>query len=93
MWICLQFSVTRGMDNRGVRANEALNETIDLLAMANNVHWYGHVLRREDCHVLRIALHFAVEGQWKKQRLKSSWKKQVEEGSVKVGLRREDALF
>ena len=25
-----------------------LNETIDQLAMANNVRWYGYVLRRED---------------------------------------------
>ena len=24
-----------------------LKETIDQLAMANSVHWYGHVLRRE----------------------------------------------
>ena len=23
-----------------------LNETIDQLAMANNVHWHGHALRR-----------------------------------------------
>ena len=30
-----------------------LNETIDQLAMANSVHWYDHVLRREDDHVLR----------------------------------------
>ena len=29
------------------------NETIDQLAMANSVRWYGHVLRREDGHVLR----------------------------------------
>ena len=26
-----------------------LKETIDQLAMENSVHWYGHVLRREDC--------------------------------------------
>ena len=25
-----------------------LKETIDQLAMANSVRWYGHVLRRED---------------------------------------------
>ena len=43
-----------------------LNETMDQLAMANNVHWYGHVLRREDGHVLRRALDFEVEGQTKK---------------------------
>ena len=30
-----------------------LNETIDQLAMANSVHWYGIVLRRENGHVLR----------------------------------------
>ena len=27
-----------------------LNETICHLAMANSVHWYGHVLNREDGH-------------------------------------------
>ena len=43
-----------------------LKETIDQLAMANSVHWYGHVLRREDGHVLRRALDFEVEGQRKK---------------------------
>ena len=35
-----------------------LNETIDQLAMVDNVRWYGHVLRREDGHVLRRALYF-----------------------------------
>ena len=53
-------------------------ETMDQLAMAYSVHWYRHVLRR--------ALYFEVKGQRKK------WKKQVEEESVKVGLRREDTL-
>ena len=48
-----------------------LNETIDQLAMANNICWYGHVLWREDGlvlwiedgHVLRRALNLEVEGQ------------------------------
>ena len=35
-----------------------LNETIDQLAVANSGCWYGHVLTREDGHVLRWALHF-----------------------------------
>ena len=69
-----------------------LNETVDQLAMANGVHWYGHVLRREDGHVLRRALDFEVEGQRKKGRPKRTWKKHVEEESVKIGLRRKDAL-
>ena len=40
-----------------------LSETKDQFAMANSVHWYGHVLRREGSHVLRRALYFEVEGQ------------------------------
>ena len=56
-----------------------LNETMDQLAMANSVRWNGHVLRREDGHVLRRALHFKVEGQRKKGRPERTWKKQVEE--------------
>ena len=32
-----------------------LNEIIDQLSMARSVRWYGHVLRREDGHVLRRA--------------------------------------
>ena len=69
-----------------------LNETMDQLAMASSFRWYGHVLRREDGHVLRQELDFEVEGQGKKGRPKRTWKKQVEVESVKVGLRRKDAL-
>ena len=39
-----------------------MNETIDQLAMANCVHWHGHVLRKEDDHVLRRALDFKAAG-------------------------------
>ena len=69
-----------------------LNETIDQLAMASSVCWYDRVLRREDGHVLRRALHFVVEGHRKKGRLKRTWIRLDVEESVKVGLRREDAL-
>ena len=62
------------------------------MAIANSVCWYCHVLRREVSDVLRRALDFEVEGQGKKGRLKRTWKKRVEEKSVKVDLRREDAL-
>ena len=62
------------------------------MAMSNSVRWYGHVLRREGGHILRRALDFKVECQRKKGRLKRTWKKEVDEESVKVGFRREDAL-
>ena len=69
-----------------------LSEATDRLSMANSVCWYGDVLRREDGHVLRRVLDFVVEGHRKKGKLKRTWKNQVEEESVKVGVRREDAL-
>ena len=43
-----------------------LKETMDLLALANSVCWYGHVLRKDNGHILRRALYFEVEGQRKK---------------------------
>ena len=45
-----------------------LKEAIDQLAIAISVHWFCHVLRREDRHVLRRALYFEVEGQRMKGR-------------------------
>ena len=40
----------------------------DQLAMANNVHWHCHVLRRDDGHVMRRALDLEVESRRKKGR-------------------------
>ena len=42
-----------------------LKETIDRLAAANGVRWYGHVLRRDDDSVLRVALDLEVTGKRK----------------------------
>ena len=50
------------------------NETIDQLAMASSVSWYGHVSRREGGRVLRMALDFEAEGQ-----------REVEEDMVEAG--------
>ena len=37
-----------------------LNEAVHQLAMANSVYVYGHVLWREDVHVLRMELDFEI---------------------------------
>ena len=69
-----------------------LKETIDRLATANGVRWYGHVLRRDDNSVLRVALNLEVNGKRKRGRPKKTWKKQVEEETEEIGLKKEDAL-
>ena len=37
-----------------------LQETVDILAKANAVRWYGHVMRRNSDDVLRKTLAFGV---------------------------------
>ena len=49
-----------------------LKETIDRLATANGVRWYGHVLRRDNDSVLRVALNLEVTGKKKRGRLKKT---------------------
>ena len=66
-----------------------LKETIDRLATANGVRWYGYVLRRDDDSVLRVALNLKVSGKRKRGRPR---KKQMEEETEKIGLKKEDAL-
>ena len=43
-----------------------LKETVVQMAKANGVRLYGHVLRRDDGHVLRKALEFEVKGKRKR---------------------------
>ena len=62
-----------------------LKETIDRLATANGVRWYGHVLRRDDDSVLRVAQNLEVSGKRKRGRPRKTWKKQVEEEAGKIG--------
>ena len=42
-----------------------LKETIDRLATANGVIWYGHVLQSNHDSVLRVALNLEVSGKRK----------------------------
>ena len=49
-----------------------LKETIDRLATANGVRWYGYVLRRDDDNVLRVALDLEVCGNRKLRRSKKT---------------------
>ena len=69
-----------------------LKETVVQMAKANGVRWYGHVLRRDDGHVLKKALEFEVKGKRKRGRPKKTWKTQVEKESKSVGLEKEDAM-
>ena len=50
------------------------------------------MLRRDDDSVLKIALDLEVTGKRKRKRPKKTWKKQVEEDTEKIRLKKENAL-
>jgi len=50
-----------------------LNETLDKMAIASRVRWFGHVLRRDESDVLREALQFKMDG--RRGRPRNTWKK------------------
>ena len=50
-----------------------LKETAVQMAKSNGVRWNGHVLRRDDGHVLRKASEFEVRGKRKRGRPKKTW--------------------
>ena len=39
-----------------------LKETLDKMAKANGVRWYGHVVKRDDESILKKAMMFEVNG-------------------------------
>ena len=49
-----------------------LKQTAVQMGKANEVRWYGHVLRRDDGLVLRKALEFKVRGKRKRGRPKKT---------------------
>ena len=67
-----QTSIVNFKDGKRTRlhADVCMNRTIDQLAVANSVWWYGCLLRRKDGHVWRKALEFEVEGERKERRSK-----------------------
>ena len=60
-----------------------LKETLDRMAKANGVRWYGHVIRRDDNNTLKKAMMMEVNGKRKQGRPKLTWWRQVEESRVK----------
>ena len=75
--MCCQKVVDRKMTEEQMDMLD-LKETLDQLAIANGVRWYGHVLKMDGNSVLRVALNLEVTGKRKRGRLKrpgrSKWR-------------------
>ena len=55
-----------------------IKESLDRMAKASSMRWYGHVLRKGDEDVTVKALKCEMSGSTGRKRLKQTWKKQVE---------------
>ena len=62
------------------------------LTKANSVHWYRHVLRREENDILRKASCSKVEGQRRRGQPRKTWKNREDEIIKKIGLKKDGAL-
>ena len=69
----------------------AIKESLDRMAKASSMRWYGHVLRLEDKNVIVKAFKFEVSGSRGRERPKQTWRKQVENEMKKNRLVKEDA--
>ena len=68
-----------------------LKEAVDKLVRANDVRWYGHVLRRtEEDGLMKTIIH-ELNGKRKQGRPRIKWREQVEGNMRRIGLRKEDA--
>ena len=68
-----------------------VKETLDRMAKASGLRWYGHVIRRDDDNILKKAMMMEVNGKRKRGRPKMTCRKQVEESVKEVELKIEEA--
>jgi len=68
-----------------------VEESLDRMAKASSMRWYGHVLRREGNNVLLEALHFELLARIGRGRPKQTWKKQEQKEMHKNELVMKDA--
>ena len=62
------------------------NGSIDQLAKANSVRWYGHEMIKEKINIVRRALHIKVKGTRKTDRPLKTWLMAALDRSKKIGL-------
>ena len=64
------------LDLRNSEELMGIKESLDRVAKASSIRWYGHVLRKKDENAIVKALKFEESG--RRGRPKQTWKKQVE---------------
>ena len=80
------------IEKRRIQELMSLLRLVNGLARASGVRCYGHVLKMDNGDVLRRALDFEVSGRRGRGLPNMTWKRQVEEHIIQIGLKREEAI-
>ena len=67
-------------------------DDIALVLQQNRLHWYGHVLRKDDDDWVKKCMEHQVEGSRPRGRPKKTWKEVVREDCQARKLNKEDAM-
>jgi len=67
-------------------------DDIALVFQQNRLHWYGHVLRKEDDDWVKKSMEYEVEGPRPRGRPKRTWREVVKEDCQARKLNKEDAM-
>ena len=65
---------------------------IALILQQNRLHWYGHVLRKDDYDWAKKCMEYEAEGSRPRGRPKKTWKEVVREDCQARKLNKEDAM-
>ena len=71
---------------------ERLGVGVALILQQNRLHWYGHVLRKDDDDRVKKCMEYEVEGSRPRGRPKRTWKEVVQEDCQARKLNKEDAV-
>ena len=66
-------------------------ESLVTVLSRTRLRWFGHVMRREETHIVRRAMNFEVEGRRPAGRPKKTWKQGVEEDMRRLNINEEMA--
>ena len=67
-------------------------DDIALVLQQNRLHWYGHVLQKDDDDRVKKCMEYEVEGPRPRRRLKRTWSEVVREDCEARKLNKEDAM-
>jgi len=89
-WIC-GIKLKNRFRSKELRERLGIDD-IALVLQQNRLHWYGHVLRKEDDNLVKKCMEYKVKGPRPRGRPKRTWREAVKEDCQARKLNKDDAM-